>query len=737
MSLPLLINLIDEACKSGSITIDTKKYLCKKADEFGYSADMVEKMLSAKKINILESEQTQNATESVLSAMNADIRKTFSDYLSKGKQNILIEYFEEKLTGTQDYVLIGYYLKALFENNEYRKAYEQSEKLRENIESNWKQIYPILGQIYIYSKNYNQAFRVYYSLLEDKNTDAQNGLDLLVNNVLNDGKFNLLDKCRKNINYISIAQNKLTEYYENEKYSCFIELFEADFKEDETFVKKYIWSLYKNDGTEQKAYERGKQYLDKVSNSEELYYVMGLICKYLKKWTETYDFFKKCLSMDIDVQEDIDKILDKLIEKQSWKELVYFNDSENFKTKIEQVFALLYEAKDYSNIVGIFDCLFSDTTDCAIIKKYVKALREVNISKSLKKYKEFNSFFGTDDDYWLWLGGTIYEKNNEFEKALELYKKADAIDPEFYADDVKRVNYLLNPDIHFKDLYDESNYADAIEVFESKLKRTTDINLIKSYIFSLYKNDGSEEKGLELGTLYYKSHPDGEMLCRTIGLICKYLKKYEQAKEYFLKAKTAGFDVDEELQEVNMEIAKIEEKERKRKEEEERERKERAERRRIEAEREKEEELERIRQEEIESERRASERRREERERKQREEEEEEREREEIAEKEHIEDNTIGSHHFQSSTIRGGGIIFKEHIYVDDENVRWKEDAVVFPKKISIPIKDITYKMIEPSAIGTTIILRSKGHGSIKGTNFKKSDAEEIIKLIEEAQSNL
>ena len=54
MSFPLLMNLIDEACKSGSITIDTKNYLFKKAVEFDISTEMVEKMLLAKKLILLK-----------------------------------------------------------------------------------------------------------------------------------------------------------------------------------------------------------------------------------------------------------------------------------------------------------------------------------------------------------------------------------------------------------------------------------------------------------------------------------------------------------------------------------------------------------------------------------------------------------------------------------------------------------------------------------------------------------
>jgi vacuolar-type H+-ATPase subunit I/STV1 len=241
-----------------------------------------------------------------------------------------------------------------------------------------------------------------------------------------------------------------------------------------------------------------------------------------------------------------------------------------------------------------------------------------------------------------------------------------------------------------------------------------------------------------LGVLYSKSNKEGHKLYRTIARICKYLNKYTQAKEYFIKASSAGFDVDEELQEINMIIAKAEEEERRRKEEEERRRKEEIERKRIEAERKKEEELERIRLQEIEDEREAAQRRKDERERKEREAEEQEESEKEEKIKQEQKDSKIGSHEFKSSITRGGDAIFPEHIYVDDNEVTWEKKTGVFSKDSkTIPIKNITQIDIETSLIGAKIKIRSKGFGFIQGENFTKSDVKEMKSLIEKAQGNL
>ena len=735
MSLPLLMNLIDEACKSGTITIETNNYLLKKAVEFDISTDMVEKMLTAKKVTIVEATQVSNSTEEVLATINAPLRKTFSDYFSKGSFDTIINYFEEKLTGTLDYLLIEVYLKALLRKEEYQKAYTQSEKLKENIKSDLKKIYPTLGKIYLNSKKYNKAFDVFYSLLADDEPDSQENLDLLVNNVLDDGEFDLLSTCRKNKNYKILAKEKLTEFYENKQYQFYIKLFEADFENDQSFVKDYIWSLYRNDGTEKKAYDKGKYYIPKIEKPESLSYVMGLICSYLNKWTEAYEYFKNCLSRGVDTQEEIDKIIDKIIERKEWSILSEFKDSLNYKDKVEKTFTLLNDSDDYENIIGIFESLCFGVEDKYKLKRYIYSLYTTSLSKALKKYKEYNSNF-TDDKYWLWIGGKIYEASKEFDFAFDLYKKAESIEVGYCSDDVKRINYILNPEIHFKDLYDEEKYSEAIGIFESKIKKTADINIIVPYIFSLYRNEGTEEKALELGVLYSKSNPEGHKLYRTIALICKYLNKYTQAKEYFIKASSAGFDVDEELQEINMIIAKAEEKERRRKEEEERKRKEEIERKRIEAERKKEEELERIRLQEIEDEREAAQRRKDERERKEREaEEQEESEKEEKVTQEQS-DSKIGEHHFSNDWKRGGNVLLQEHIYVKDDEVTWeKKKTVLFGKdSTTIPIDKVSQVELETSLIGTDIIIRGKGFGQIRGTNFKKSDAKKIESLILKAQ---
>jgi hypothetical protein len=733
MSLPFLMNLIDEACKSGSITIDDKLFLFKKANEFSLSTDLVEKILIAKNINIIDNEDSTITKESVLNNINAPIRDLFVKYFHDGSYDTIITYFDDKLFATIDYVLIDTYLKALLRNKEYNKAFKRSEVLISNIDSEINKIYPTLGQIYLYTSHFKKAFDIYFVLILENQSKYQSDLDLLVEKVLDNGNFELLNLCKKNKNYKSIASSKLNEFYSANKYSWYLRLFEEDFSDDENFVYYYIWSLFKNDGTEVKAYEKGLNYMTKIQKPESLFLVMGHICKYLEKWGEAYEYYKKCMLVGTDSQSYIDNIIDILIDRKKWIELKKFSDSTNYNNKINEVFTAFDDNDDYENIVNFFDDIGLNIYEKYKIKRYTNALFYVSPSRAYNNYKEYDSYFSKDKS-WFWIGGMIFEYFQEYPKAFSLYQNANSLEPGYCSDDVLRINLIINPHIHFTNLFNENKYIEAIEFFESKLSKTTDIDLILNYIISLYKNDGTEEKALELAIPYSKSNREGYKLFRIIAVIYKYLNKHYKAQEYFTKAESAGFDVKAELQEVNMIIAKNEEAEKKRIESE-----------KIEAERMEVEEKKRILEMKAEIKRIATLKKlREEAEREPHTTGNSQNEDTNIIYDEYSEDNSSVNqesdlsleHEFSNDWKRGGNILLQEYIYIRNGEVTWeKKKTLLFGKdSISIPIDKVSLIELETSLIGTDIIIRSKGFGFIKGTNFKKNDAKRIEKLILKAQ---
>jgi hypothetical protein len=734
MSLPLLISLVDEASKSGKIDSSTKNYLLDKANEFGIDSQLVEKLLIDKNVQLVDSQKIDNSAEVLLSSLNENLRERFSDLLSKSNYDEIVNYFEANLMGTLDYALVDIYLLALINKLEYEKAFIQSEKLIRNIKSSSINLYPTLGQVYLYTNRYERCFEILFYLLETKDSDAQFYLDSLVKKVLDNGQFDLLYQCKKNINYLQIATDRLLYFYQEKKYDFFIRLFEEDFYDQEDFVKQYIWSLYLTDGLELKAYKKGCEYLSKVSNPVSLYYVMGLSSYFTEKWVEAFDYFSKCLTHNIDAQEDIDKLIEKVIEKKDWQTLNSFKLSKNFETRIDELLMFLKEESNHSEIVALFHALNIGLEDFYKLKMYVFSLYNTSLPLAAKKYAEYDPLVLKNDRYWLWLGGRIHEDLCEFDKALNFYQNAENIEEGYCSEDILRVTYVLNPHKYFKDLFNSKNYFTAIEVFESKLKKTTDLDLIYDYITALYKNDGTEEKSLELGVLYSKSNPDGHKLFQLIAFIAKYLKKYTQSKEYFLKAQASGYQVDEELQDINMILAKIEEEEKEKAEEQKKRMVEEIERMKLEAERRRVEEIERIRIEEVEHERALAQKRMKHRENASASYDDE----GQMRDTQNAEEFNVGSFHFKSSISRGGDAIWPEHIYINGFEVKWEKKVSLFSKEsTSIPIKEVTQIEIETSLIGSKIRIFSRGSGSIFGENFSKADVREIKRIIGKIQKNM
>ena len=114
------------------------------------------------------------------------------------------------------------------------------------------------------------------------------------------------------------------------------------------------------------------------------------------------------------------------------------------------------------------------------------------------------------------------ESQKQYKMALEYFEKANSIEAGYCVDDVKRVNYILRPDIQFLDLIKEDEYLEAIGVFEDRLSKSSDIDLIEKYISALYSNNGTENKALTLALLYSKSNSNGDKLFFLIAFISKY-----------------------------------------------------------------------------------------------------------------------------------------------------------------------------------------------------------------------
>ena len=724
MSLPLLLSMIDEASKEGSISHESIEYLKKKAEEFNISIEVVNSLIESKGVKVVFDESPDESALEFINIKNKDLRDQLDRLLAERKYDLIISFFEEKLYNTIDAKLVNYYLIALNYTGQNKVALDKIDNFKSNLQFNSEVINPILGKIYFESDDYGIAFKIYYNLYSKDNPELLNNivshtkedliqiLNAVVKEALSAGRFDLIRNFRVYKNYYSIAEQQLLSFYEDKNYNYFITLFESDFENELKYVKKYIWSLYKNNDTEHKAYSKGKYYYGLIETPSSLDYVMGLICAYIQEFTEAYDYYTRCQNNGIDVAEDIDNLIDKIISLELWDVLKFFDGKINYNSKLNLAFEKFDDSSNHTSLIELYNHFFSNTSEFSKVSTYINSLKEIDSEKALHAYiKESNRLKPSTQKYWFWLGGEINENNNQFEQALELYTKANQLESGYCDDDVKRMNYLLHPEIEFKDLYDLKRYDKAIDIFEHKLIETQNPDLLLEYLWALYKNN-ENEKALNLAKSYSNSISEGHKFFYIIAEISKYLSDDEIALEYYLLASKNGYDVAEKIDEVKNRI------EQKRIQKEEEERRQKEEQRRIQR-----EEEER--------------RQKEEQERIQRENEEEYPSREM---KQNSESNNssstkkidIGNHHFTNDFIRGGDVLLKEHIYINNNEVRWeKKKTLLFGKDTSsIPIKYVSNVILETSLIGTDIKITSQGKGVIYAENFSKSDAEKIKRIL-------
>ena len=722
MSLPLLLSMIDEASKEGSISHESIEYLKKKAEEFNISSEVVNSLIESKGVKVVFDESPHETASEFINIKNKDLRNHLDRLLTERKYDLIISFFEEELYNTIDSVLVNYYLISLNRAGQNKVALDKIENLKSNLEFNSDVINPIMGKIYFESDDYESAFNIYYNLYSNYNPEMLDNpvshteedliqiLNALVKEALSSGRFELIRKFRIYKNYYTIAEQQLLSFYENKEYNYFIDLFESDFENDLKYVKKYIWSLYKNNDTEHKAYSKGKYYYGLIETPSSLDYIMGLICAYIQEFTEAYDYYKRCQNNGIDVAEDIDNLIDKIISIESWNVLKYFDGKIDYNLKLNLAFEKFDDSSNYNSLIELYNHFFSNTNEFSKVTSYIEALREIDSEKALDAYnKESNRLKVSTNKYWFWLGGGINENNNQFAKAFDLYTKANQLESGYCDDDVKRMNYLLNPDIEFKDLYDLKKYDAAIDIFENKLIETQNPDLILEYLWALYKID-ENEKALNLAISYSSSISEGHKFYFIIAEISKYLSHNESALEYYLLASKNGYDVTKKIKELK---SKIEQERIQREEEEERRQKEEQERiQREEEERRQKEEQERIQREEgriIET-----------------------KENSKLNNSLSTKKIDIGNHHFTNDFIRGGDVLLKEHIYINNHEVRWeKKKTLLFGKDTSsIPIKYVSNVILETSLVGTDIKIISQGKGVIYAENFSKSDAQKIKRIL-------
>ena len=333
------------------------------------------------------------------------VKKIFDDYDSlykDEKYKEVIEYFENKLNLSHSktkHEIVHKYLWSLYKNSgTEKKALEKTKVFLEKYgdSDRW---FNLAGHINKYLGKHNKNDNIIYlndALFFFQKTGNEEEIKI-VNDII---------KNYKNPEWL------LKTYYDRKHYDKVITLFESDksFKTNEEIVNKYLWSLYKNSGTEKKALEKTKVFLEKYGDSDRWFNLAGHINKYLGKHNKNDNiiylndalfFFQKTGNEEeIKIVNDIIKQQAKEAaarEKQQTKEAVA-REKQQTKEAVAREKQLAKEAAqdkknkthDYSISNGISYCRYCGGGDTAEIRSS-PCTRELGHKYTLRKTK-YNGF---------------------------------------------------------------------------------------------------------------------------------------------------------------------------------------------------------------------------------------------------------------------------------------------------------------------------------------------------------
>lgn len=691
MSIVILLDLLKDVTKKGSITESDRSFLIKKAESLELNIDIINKYIESNNILITGSDDINK--KDILHKINSNTYQLFEQFQNNQNFPAIVRSFEERMLDTKDSILIKYYIDSLVALDEKKKAISQFELLSNNLtESERIEFYPDLGDICYELNDFSKALDYYLEIKNLKNTEEK--LNATVRSILLKEQFNLISKCRKHKNYREIGISVLKEFESNSQYNAFIQLFESGFENEDELLLPYLWSLYLENHSK-KAYKKCKEYSSRIRQNDRFFYIYGCICEDINEWEEALSNYRKAKEFGRDTDKQIDSLLNNVINNKDWKYISLFKDLKNYNEIIENAFISFKSSKDYSALINLFEIAYKSTSDIRKIICYIEALLTKNIELANNKFVYYQNILNIKNDAkWLAVGGKTFDANKNYKKAFELFTVAEEISPGNYGNIIERLYYELHPDKHFTALIKSNDFEKAVEIFDSKIdKSKCDFIQLYEYLDALKYLKFEKEVIIKKGLYFVSINPDGYFLYSKIASIMESLGQYEKAKSYLIKAEKNGLDVAKEIKRINKIIEdKIEE--------------------------------DRVR----EMERRENEKLREE-----------ERVKEmERIEQEKLKEETNKEYHFSSSVSKGGNAIFPEHIYITKSEISWEKKTGLFSKESkTISIAKITQIDIDTALIGSTITIYGKGVGKIVAENFSKSEAKEIKSILNRLSKSL
>lgn len=231
-----------------------------------------------------------------------------------------------------------------------------------------------------------------------------------------------------------------------------------------------------------------------------------------------YNMMLASLSRELDLKEEAIDIYKKILETQQDKTDVYmalaeaYNDSGDLEKAIEVL-------DELEKTVGVREAITLNKFRLySMLSEKEKAFDE--IESIIKK--------NPDDLNYILLLGDLYLQDNQLEKSLEQYKKAEAIDPDFPALVLSMVNYYEKsgkPDL----AQEEIRQALISPMFEVDIK----LQLLTRYISLLQSNKTDTKIVNPLFTTLFDQHPHNAQLNFLYGSVLLLQENEEDAMKQF------------------------------------------------------------------------------------------------------------------------------------------------------------------------------------------------------------
>lgn len=193
---------------------------------------------------------------------------------------------------------------------------------------------------------------------------------------------------------------RIKDLYSEKSYSEIITIFENNesLNTNEEVVNKYLWALWLNDGTEEKAWDLVKEYSSKFNTTR-----WNILKGHYSKWKKWYDFA-------LDYYKDSS------------------DDNYNEVKKIFDDFYTLYEQEKYEEVIEYYENKLSKSVSSKHLKiadKYLWALfkNPGTEKKALEKTKKFLEDYPDNTD-WYKLAGHISKWLGSKNKDIELLNEA-------------------------------------------------------------------------------------------------------------------------------------------------------------------------------------------------------------------------------------------------------------------------------------------------------------------------